>query len=354
MLEGILKQVEDACDKHPTADIHLYVAGDVFDRNQDTTRSEYILFLIHFLHPLRLLKEVHPLLEVFIIDGNHDRTPSPNEPSVLKPIKELFDDVFHIAVIEPMYVEAFSTLMIPYRGFTSAEMRTLMEEAGAQHVMAHECLSRMQTDTGWSPPRNQDRYIEIEDVMSDVVRGIYLGDIHKCQVMDKRGVSWYSGSPVTLDYGHRLPKGILHHRFEMKGGMWERVGDPALMPIDDPRIKVHHQLGKITRVEDIPWEKCKKYEECYLDMVVTPEVFDEMKRRVEGIFESKQVSYSSAEVAVAQQQVEEEKLSEDESVQVSFHYDNLLQSWVEDNLTDYPKPLKEDFLGRVEKDFAQR
>lgn len=347
MLEGILSQVVSVCKAHPNASVYLCVSGDIFDRNQSTTRSEFVLFLLSFIEPLRRLKKAHSNLDVFLIDGNHDRTPNPDEPSVFSPVEKLFAKDFQMAVLSPRFSEDHSMLMIPYQGFTASEMRTQIRDSGARHVMAHECLNRMQTDTGWSPPRNQDKYIEIEDVLPDTeVLGVYLGDIHRCQAMDKKKVCWYSGSPVTLDFGHRLPKGVLHHYFEDG----RRVKDPELVAIDDPRIRVHQQLGKIERIEDIPWGTCYQYLDRYLHMVITPEVKAEISRKIDGFFQSKHVSYDSVDIST-EEQVEQEV---SESEEVKEHYEGLVKRWVEDKLDDYPVDLRDEFLQRACKHFEER
>jgi DNA repair exonuclease SbcCD nuclease subunit len=352
MLQGIIRQVACACKDNPSADIFFVISGDVFDRNQDTKRTEFVIFLTHCIEPLIQLKKAYPNLTIFITDGNHDRQPIAEEPSVLSALQGLFTDHLHFAVVKPQYVEKHSMLMLPYGGYSAREMRELIEQYRPHFVMAHECLNRMQTDTGWSPPRDQDHYIEIEDVIPDTneVAGIFLGDIHRCQSMDKNKVSWYSGSPVTLDHGHHLPKGILHHQFKKTGDLYTRVDDPQLKSLDDPRIKVHHQLGKVFDVEKIPWEQLYQYADSYIDIVVTPEVYAEINKKMEGFFDNKQVSSSFKESAPVQVETkeEEENLIEDN------YYRTLIRSWVADNLDSFSVSLKDEFLHRTEKMFEGR
>jgi len=350
MLQGIVRQVATVCKDNPSATIFFCISGDVFDRNQDTRRTEFVLFLTQLIEPIIQLKKAYPNLVVFITDGNHDRQPNVEEPSVLSPLLGLFPEHLYFAVVEPRYVEEHSMLMLPYGGYSGKEMRGLIELHDPRFVMAHECLNRMQTDTGWSPPRDQDHYIEIENVLPDTdVVGVFLGDIHKCQAMDEKKISWYSGTPVTLDHGHHLPKGVLHHHYVKSGGVYTRAGDPKLHAIDDARIKVHHQLGKIFDVEKIPWEKVYQYADGYIDLVVTPEVYAEINNRVEGFFSNKQVTSSFKETTV---EVSREEVML-EIVEDNF-YKKLIRSWVVDNLDSYPMVLKDEFLHRVEKMFEGR
>lgn len=353
MLAGILAQVEKACRDNPSADVYLVLSGDVFDRNQDTRRSEFVLFLTSFLQPLIAMRKAFQNLQVFVIDGNHDREPNPDEPSVLMPLRDLFTEHFHFAVVQPKVSEQHSMLMLPYGGYSAKEMRSYIENSRAQLVMAHECLNRMQTDTGWTPPRNQEKYIEIDDVLPETrVAGVFLGDIHRCQPMDKGRLCWYSGSPVTLDHGHKMPKGILHHFYSRTADGLVKAKEPELVPIDDPRIKMHFQLGKVFEVDVIPWDRLYQHFDCYLDIVVTPETYAAISKQIPGFFHSKQVSYSFKENA-ADAAVKEEG-AEEAQEDAAEYYRRLIRMWTDDNLDDLPAALRDDFLERTGKVFDER
>jgi hypothetical protein len=208
----------------------------------------------------------------------------------------------------------------------------------------------MQTDTGWSPPRDQDHYIEIDDVLPDTkVAGMFLGDIHRCQSLDQNEICWYSGTPVTLDHGHRPPKGILHHFYRKTSDGYVQAQKPKLCPIEDSRIKTHYQLGVITELDQIPWDRCYQFFDCYIDMVVTPEVYAEINRKINGFFSSKQVSWNFKDL-----RVEAGTSSLEEKTIDQNYYKLAIREWSEGNLNHLPLELRDKFLGRVEKLFEGR
>jgi DNA repair exonuclease SbcCD nuclease subunit len=358
MLSGIVGQLRDTAKANPDADVYLCVAGDVFDRNQDTRMSEFCLFLTEFIKPLIEIKCQFDNVSVFIIDGNHDRQPSNEQPSVLSPVAPLFSDYFHFAVVEPRFIAEHSMLLIPYGGYSSIELRSLIQKYNPYFVMGHECLNRMTTDTGWSVenkksefPRDQDHYIEINEVLPDTnVVGIFLGDIHKCQALDEKQICWYSGSPVTLDHGHRLPKGVLHHFYERTADGIQRIKLPELKPLEDPRIKIHKQLGLIDKVEKIPWDKCLQFKDAYIDMVVTPEVQAEIDTKIPGFFHSKQITYSHKETPV---EIETSSLEVEEKVTGNY-YKIAIREWFDLNKNDLPVTLKTEAINRLDKLFEGR
>jgi len=351
MIQGVIEQVKQTCKNNPNADVCLWLAGDVFDRNQDTRRAEFVLFLTDFIKPIIELKRVFSNLTIFIIDGNHDRQPSVTEPSVLSPLVSLLSDYIRFAVVEPKFDPEHDMLMLPYGGYSAKDLRSLIERYNPQFVMAHECLSRMVTDTGWSPPRDQDHYIEINEVLPDTrVAGVFLGDIHKCQAMDDRNICWYSGSPTTLDHGHKLPKGVLHHYYERKNGVYTQAKLPELKSLDDNRIKIHQQLGLIAQEEQIPWSKCYSFNDSYLDLIVTPETYSIISKKIPGFFSNKQVSWSfkrEEEIEVATSSLQETDITQ-------HYYSKAIKEWTSVNLNHFNSSMQDEFVTRVEKLFAAR
>jgi len=351
MLEGIISQLGKVCKDNADTQICFWLAGDIFDRNQDTRRAEFVLFLTDFIQPLLKLKRVYKNLIVYMIDGNHDRQPSTTEPSVLSPLVGLLSDYIKFAVVEPKLDEELNTLMLPYGGYSAKDMRSLIDKYNPQFVMAHECLSRMQTDTGWSPPRDQDHYIEINNVLPESsVVGMFLGDIHRCQAMDDKQICWYSGSPVTLDHGHKPPKGILHHYYQKVGSVYQQVKLPELMPLDDIRIRGHQQLGVLSDIDLIPWGSCYNYNDSYIDLIVTPDVYSEINKKIVGFFSSKQVSWSF--VREEKPDIETSSLVEAEITQI--YYSKAIKEWTSLNLPNFSDSLQDEFVERAEKLFEVR
>lgn len=354
MLEGIVKQVRDTCENNPKSKVMLAVSGDVFDRNQDTKRTEFVLFLVSFVSPILDLLNRYQNLRVYLIDGNHDRQPDVTEPSVLSPLAGLFGDRIRIAVSTPQFFEDSRVLLVPYQGFTSKEFRVLCDQFKPSFVLGHECLARMQTDTGWSPPRDQDHYIEIDDILPShpEIAGVFLGDIHRSQSLDVQKLCWYSGSPVTLDHGHKLPKGVLYHYYDYKDGGWKKHDKTDLVAIDDDRIRSHYQLGKVLTEESIPWERVYQHLTCYLSLVVTPEIYAVINEKVPGFFANQQVTFEF-DRKMDKKITEDSAILQEKDISLSY-YQGAIQEWSEINLVDYSADLKLAFVQRAVKNFEGR
>ena len=320
MLWAILLRLVDFAANHPDDEIWFVIAGDVFDRNEDTTREELYLFL-EFLNDLseqtRPFKNVH----TYIIDGNHDRQPDQDCPSVLSPIVNFTPSNVTMAIVDPLFVEDKGLLLIPFGCHKDADYRRLIDTYKPQFVVGHECLSQIITDTGYTP-RKIEKYLDIENVEQGVV-AVFMGDIHNCQPVGK--TAWYSGSPVTLDHGHRPPKGILIHGFENEGGKWVRAFDPELESLDEPKIKTHHQIGKVVdeaKVADII-EDLKDHENKYIQIIVTPETYAAIEKEIPGFFHNPQVNWEFKQEAVGIP-AEDATPSDDPS----DYYRPLISQWV--------------------------
>jgi len=353
MLTAMVDQVAGVLKDNPSSEVFFVVAGDIFDRNQDTRRVEFVLFLTHFVAPVQKLLDAYPQLTVFMIDGNHDRQPDPVQPSVLSPLLGLLDPRIRLSVVKPTFYEDKSFLAVPYGGYSAKELTALFKQYKPTFVAAHECLSRMQTDTGWSPPRDQDHYIEINDVMSEAsfVQGVFLGDIHRCQYLDDNELVWYSGTPITLDHGHRPPKGLLHHPYEKKNGIWSKIKEHTqLKPLSDPRLKTHVKVGQVTKTEDIPWDTIKR-EGVYVDLVLSPEVHRAIIEEVPDFFSKPEVSWSFERKITAE--ITEESSFHEEKLDDKY-YSKAIQEWAELNLTHLSEVLKDEFTRRAETLFVGR
>lgn len=346
MLSAIVSALTRLLDEAAGEDVWFVLAGDVFDRNQDTKRDELALFLIALAAPILDLLDQHTNLQVFWIDGNHDRQPNAEEPSVLTPLLGLVTHSrFHIALVKPKYVEECRMLMVPFGKYSESELSDLISQNMPDFVMAHECFARIQTDTGWEPPRNQDHYVEINN-LPRVCKGIFLGDIHRSQCLDDEDVAWYCGSPVTLDFGHSLPKGLLHHKFVKDGQSWKRDGKPVLKALDDPEIRQHYQVGVVTDVKDIPWSLVTK-KNAYVDLVVSPEVYEEIKTKSPTFFDSSNVSWGFPRVDATVPDISKPATMED-------YYRPLRDTWIEENLVNLSAELQDVCKQRVQKDFETR
>lgn len=359
MLDAILKQVEEACDDPAIDLVHFVVAGDLFEKNEDTRRSEFVLFLTRVYQPLCRLHRKYTKLHTFFIDGNHDRQPFVKEPSVLSPLFGMVPKNWHMALVEPKYVEEHSFLLLPFKEYSTADFSAFIRKYTPTFIAAHECLARMKTDVGFSPPRDQDKYAEVNDFLPESkVVSMFLGDIHRCQAMDDDGVSWYAGSPVTLDFGHRLPKGVLHHTFVKGTAGWQRDGAPKLHTLEDGRIRCHRSLGKILDTDDIPWDLVTNHKAHYLSLIVSPDVFKEISDKEPLFFSSPHVDFefdkriqntkTAGESAVSSLESDEDlttDLSDD-------YYELAISEWMEINLTSFDASLKEDFLKRVFTNFV--
>ena len=361
MLEGVVKQVRDKCAALTSeGHVWLLLSGDIFDRNEDTQREEFQLLLLFFIAPIQKLLEKYDKLEIFCIDGNHDRFPFDRTDlhaalvqggvSVLSSLADVLPERFHLQVDTPRLVTSktgATMLMVPFQNLTEKGLRSLIKEYAPNFVMAHECLARMETDTGYTPPRDQEKYLEIENVLADCqVSGIFLGDIHKCQNMDLKGVCWYSGSPITLDHGHKLPKGLLHHKFELDTD-WVRSNPPNLETIVDTRIRTHLQLGLVTG-EIVP-NPCLNFEQHYIKLIVTPESYKVIDAANPEFFHSPLVSWDFDKTHITENNPEDTPATS----QVHY-YEDLVNKWTDENLYHLDTQDKSICLTRIFEQFKRR
>lgn len=354
MLEGILALARDTLRDSPTADVWLVVAGDVFDRGEDTKKDELVLFMTAFLFPLMRLKEEHEeRFSYFIIDGNHDRQPHLEEPSVLSPLKELTPT---LAVKNPIFVEDKRLLLVPFFGGTERDFKTLLKSwPQAEFIVAHECLARMVTDTGWTPPRDQDQYLEINNILTPEIAGIFLGDIHKCQSLDERQVSWYSGSPITLDHGHKLPKGVLKHYYALRpDGHWVQARVPELVPLSDSRIKQHIQLGRLVDPNALPLSLiAENFKKNYMQMTCSPEVCQLLEEKLPNFLMSPLVAWEHDRQTT--NIIKDIGDADAESTSSSMDYHRvLIADWVAENGSELTQEERDESLEILLSDFAGR
>ena len=348
MLEGIIRITMDlAASGEP---VWLVVAGDVFERNEDTNRAELALFMIHFLNPILDLARLYPEFRCVMIDGNHDRQPQ-DPPSVLSPFDSLSTSQVTIRTKYPLHLPELSMLLVPFGNWTDQGLRTLLKESPSQFMVAHECLARMVTDQGWTPPRDQDHYCEIENVLEGLdLAGVFMGDIHRCQPLDRREICWYSGSPVTHDFGHKLPKGVLVHRFrKTPQDLWARDGRPELVDLPDDRIRSHHQLGKIIKVDEIPMDFLRDFRRKYLSLTVTPETYQVIDKELPDFFHAQQVSYEFDRVESSPEATTDPDLAVDDTIDRG-----AIARFIDENLIELSKDERDEAFERVMRDFASR
>ena len=365
MLSAILALVKDeivsaeAHDKINEAEteVWLEVAGDIFDRNEDTDRNEFVLAIISMLAPLLELERAYPRFKMDWIDGNHDRQPiDPTDPnalvSVLSPLTKMVQREC-IAVRDPIFMEERSLLLLPFGHYSEDEFIDLLSECKAQFVVAHECLYGITTDTGWKPPRDQDKYINIEKVLEACphLTAIFMGDIHRSQRLDAEGKCWYSGSPITLDFGEKMPKGVLIHSFLLDGESWQRESEPRLQSLLDyePSLKFHAQLGIIEDERKIPMGLLASYPDRYFRLVVTPEVHDAISRQLPHFFDSPQVTWDYRKEEITT------KAEPDSSAEDHIdYYRSLIEQWLKENGSELTREEAVDVMERILKDFSER
>jgi len=361
MLNAILSLVIDILSKQEEdTDVWFIMAGDIFDRNEDTDREEFILPIINILYPLMELKKKHSNFYTAIIDGNHDRQPyDPSDPSslvsVASPLVQMLEGT--LVVGEPKWIEDKKLLLVPFGQYTVDQLVSLLERYPAEFMVLHECCAGITTDVGWKPPRDQDHYIDAGALLDRApsLVAVFLGDIHRCQKLDTSGVCWYSGSPITLDFGEKMPKGVLVHKFHEENGKWNRTCDPDLISLLDyePRLKFHKKLGVLDKPDSIPVEALSRYQNQYLQFSVTAEVYAQVARQLPNLFDSPHVAWDHV--------VEKEKRNEDAVVvegeddqsQISY-YQPLIEQWISEHAKDLTKAEREDALLRILKDFETR
>jgi hypothetical protein len=356
MLEAILALVRDILLERDV-EVWLVMAGDIFDRNEDTDREEFILPIISILYPLLELKKNHNNFEFYFIDGNHDRQPyDPTDPhalaSVASPLLKMAEN--HFAVAKPKWIEDKSLLLVPFGQYSVEQVIEMLKTNPAQFLVMHECCAGITTDVGWKPPRDQDHYIDAGALLAGCpwLVAVFLGDIHRSQKLDSKGICWYAGSPITLDHGHKMPKGILVHRFKRDENSWSRDGQPELCSLlkYTPELKYHVQLGVLDNPDTIPFDSLAKYPKQYLQFTISAEVYALVARQLPEIFESPTVSweYKNEEVTAIASTVKGEEQS-----QIDY-YRPLIEQWVRENGKELTKNEKDESIARILKDFENR
>lgn len=362
LLSAILSLTSDILSKYkddPNVEVWFIQAGDIFDRNENTDREEFILPIINILYPLIELKSTYPNFDFFFIDGNHDRQPyDPSDPnslqSVVSPLIKMAPD--NIAVGKPKWIEDKKLLLVPFGQYSVDQIKQLLETYPSNFLVMHECCAGITTDVGWKPPRNQTHYVDIGQLLKDTsLVGVFLGDIHKSQKMDKHGVCWYSGSPITLDFGEKMPKGVLIHKFVNEDSYWKRDGEPELISLlkYEPNLKFHKRLGLLADVDKIPLDALTKYDEQYLQFTISAEVYAQVSRQIPQVLESPYVSWDHL---VEKEKTETLVTQGDDEVEDSglSYYQPLIEQWLIENGKGLTKEEKLEVMKRLLKDFEKR
>lgn len=358
MLEAILAIVKEVIESNPDAEIWLIGAGDIFDRNEDTDREEFVLPILHILYPLMELSRTHPRFFFWFIDGNHDRQPyDPTDPnslaSVVSPLVNMAGED-RVAVVNPKWVEDKSLLLVPFGQHSVESLHALLEKHPSQFMVIHECCAGITTDVGWKPPRDQDKYIDIGALLDGApeLDAVFMGDIHRSQHLDAEGICYYSGSPITLDHGHKMPKGVLIHDFHQDGERWKRQGEPELRSLVPyaPKLKTHRQLGVLDDVGDIPFAALEKCQNHYIQMTVSADVYAKIAQRFPDLFTSPYVSWEYKSEDIVREMPEEKTSGESQTE----YYKPLIDQWVLDNGKELSKKEKRTVVDLLMKDFEER
>jgi DNA repair exonuclease SbcCD nuclease subunit len=358
MLEAILAIVRETIADNPDAEIWLIVAGDIFDRNEDTDREEFILPILYILYPLLELEQQHLNFSFHFIDGNHDRQPyDPTDPnslaSVVSPLVQMAGKD-KIAVVEPKWIEDKKLLLVPFGQHTVNSLHSLLKEYPSQFMVIHECCAGITTDVGWKPPRDQDHYIDIGELLDGApnLDAVFMGDIHRSQPLDSDGICYYAGSPITLDHGHKMPKGVLIHEFVLTEGRWKQQKEPELRCLTkyNPNLRTHIQLGIIETIEEIPYQILDKKDHFYLKMTISADVYATIIQKYPDIFTSPYVTWDYKSENIIRELPEEKKAEDDQTE----YYKPLITQWVVDNGKELTTEEKKQVIELLVKDFETR
>ena len=348
MLSAIYKLIAQTIKENPTEMVVFLMAGDLYDRNEDTDREEYALPLMHFFPKLDALNS--PNFIWYFIKGNHDNKPfDPCDPhassSLLCPLEKLYPN--NIASSKPKRFGDW--LLVPFGGYKEQELKDLIAEYGhPPFIVAHECLNRISTDVGWSP--DEGKHVEIEHILDDKISAVFMGDIHRSQCLDAGRKCWYSGSPVTLDYGHKLPKGVLMHHFDDR----VRSKEPYLVSLLDYEkdLRVHYQLGILEDPENLPMDILTSRKSDYIQVVVTPEVYAEINKTIPDFFEAKTIAWEYPKTLL--KGVSSAAIVETESANNDDYYKPLICEWIKDNGEKLTQEERDECFTTIMEDFKHK
>lgn len=234
--EGILAVVDASKAKHKV----VVVAGDLMDGKHPTEeeRCRALRFVLDLVH-----RRIH----VVMTNGNHDFV---NEDGVTMldifiQIQRLESKYLHIVTNNPGVVDIqgieASFLCVPCRqNLTTSKLKKILSglKSKAKHKLCYGVVHEAINGSISSDTHTMKTDCDAPEI--DGIRGLMLGDIHKCQKVGNR--AWYCGSPYQTKFNEDKHKGLLVWRPEN----------------DDPELVLLRGVPKLIETSDA--KELKKYE----------------------------------------------------------------------------------------------
>lgn len=347
MLAAMYKLIVDVIRNHQKELVIFVMAGDLYDRNEDTDREEFSLPIMHFFPQINAL--VGEYFQWFFIKGNHDSKPfDPSDPHAMTSLLSPLEKVYPNSMASDKPKRVGNWLLIPFGGYTESQLKDIILEYDTPpFIVAHECLNRITTDVGWSP--NEGKHVEIKNILNDKIKAIFMGDIHKVQCLDD-GKCWYSGAPVTLDHGHKLPKGVLVHHFDDSN---ERTKDPYLVSLLDYEkgLRVHHQLGVLDDPQNVPLDVLSSCRSDYVQVTITPEVYATIDKMIPDFFASKNIAWEYPKTLLKEP---ESDAIVGEVSSTHDYYTPLIREWIRDNGSELSQEERDACFANILEDFKYK
>ncbi|MCR5605267.1 MAG: exonuclease subunit SbcD [Treponema sp.] len=285
-MEQILSLLEKAKkENNPFA--ALCISGDIYDRVIPSAAAVEV-----FSNFLVKIHEGFPELHVFLLSGNHDSAKRLGFASSL-----LESSNIHIAtetsnknITKAVIVNGVAFYQLPFLNPLSIEAKDefstpahsqseMYEIANARILDFHKanypdmpcvlCAHGTFFDTV-----DETLVGTAENVNPKVFDGfsyVALGHIHKCMKIGESGRIYYSGSPLSYNFGENKNYGESAKKYFLDVSIDEKEGINAAVSVNKIEVKALHSVvtlkGKFSDINDPDFAKA--YKDCFVEVICT-------------------------------------------------------------------------------------
>lgn len=163
-------------------------------------------------------------IQLILLPGNHEY---PDKNNTAKTILYLFKDIAKV-ILTPATLETANNILMPWRS-SEQYLKELREFVRGRtiptYLFSHITLKEGRVSEGRMLSSSKIGKEDLYDIYP--FQGVYLGDVHKAQIVDDRGC-FYLGSAVATEFGE-----------ENEGCyLWEE-GKITRLPLQAPRFRVY-------------------------------------------------------------------------------------------------------------------